>query len=506
MGYLKVMIVDDDRLSVDYIEHLVCWEDYGYQVVGKAYNGKQALKMFRKYNPHLLITDISMPLIDGIELTREVKQLNPDTRTILLTAYSEFEYARAAVSAGVDFYIIKDEMNQEVLSEKLREISKTIGNIQHVSGILFQKALLDYFLEGKELVKERYSIPEIREFFEQEHLCILIERNRRLRAWETQKNEEGGLSAAEIISLLQRGIQQEEICHYGLGPNDSVLIFLEPYRETYRNFQRIQNLCRQMKELIDKQERGRFTYYFSGHSVNCSRVDAFIRQCLPDYSFLYGTGRMYDLTQCPPVSVKGRETVREESAEIFYQEEDAAGYRSYVEASLNPELLEAAAIRKNCETFIRVHEKLTSVLQPESAEIPEGIRLYDVEEVKDWLIRHFDRYLEIRGAGKYRPEVRTAMKYIRENYSRENLAIAELAEVTGISSSRLSVLFKQDTKMTVNQYLTKVRIHHAKELLSSGVYKVYEVAEMVGYGTSQYLSRIFYKETGCYPAEYKRKV
>ena len=125
MELLKVMIVDDDRLSVDYIKNLVDWESHGYEVAAAAYNGKQALKLFEKCSPSLVITDISMPLMDGIELIREVKKRNPDTRTILLTAYSEFEYARAAVNAGVDYYIIKDEMTEEMLEEKLAHFANS---------------------------------------------------------------------------------------------------------------------------------------------------------------------------------------------------------------------------------------------------------------------------------------------------------------------------------------------------------------------------------------------
>lgn len=102
-------------------------------------------------------------------------------------------------------------------------------------------------------------------------------------------------------------------------------------------------------------------------------------------------------------------------------------------------------------------------------------------------------------------EVSEAMRYVRKHYQREDLAISELAGHVGISNSRLSVLFKQDTGITINQFITGIRIERAKELLLQGNYKVYEVAEQVGYVTSQYLSKIFYRETGCYPAEYKRK-
>lgn len=154
---------------------------------------------------------------------------------------------------------------------------------------------------------------------------------------------------------------------------------------------------------------------------------------------------------------------------------------------------------------MRILDKILQSDGLEKSDVFGKKSLYDLKEISKWMQDGFTCLLRRRGNLGFRWEVSEAMRYVRKHYQREELGISELASHVGISNSRLSVLFKQDTGMTINQFITGIRIERAKELLLQGNYKVYEVAEQVGYMTSQYLSKIFYRETGCYPAEYKRK-
>ena len=512
MELLKVMIVDDDRLSVDYIKNLVDWESHGYEVAAAAYNGKQALKLFEKCSPSLVITDISMPLMDGIELIREVKKRNPDTRTILLTAYSEFEYARAAVNAGVDYYIIKDEMTEEMLEEKLAQISKAIGNIRHISEILFQKALLDSFLEGVPYALDKYQDQEIQTFFAQQHPCILVERNEECGMWE--QAGEADKSAAEALALVLKHAEGPKIIQYGLLPAGGLLFFLDGTTcgNDYNQYQITRQLCGRFLDTLNKECRDRYTCYYSYLPVSVSYVREFTRQIKKDYAFFNGTGRIYSMQECMEKGngscMAGRTSangwIKEADVRRVLESEEECS--AYLEEVLNPVIWGKEQVRQNIHDLVRI---LTRVMQEKGMDrkdIFKNTGVYDLKETKDCLKEGCISLLSRSVSGACRSEVRRAMSYIKENYHREELSISELADYVGISNSRLSVVFKQDTGITVNQYITKIRIDRARELLSEGGYKVYEVAEKVGYGTSQYLSRIFFRETGCYPAEYKRKV
>ena len=179
---------------------------------------------------------------------------------------------------------------------------------------------------------------------------------------------------------------------------------------------------------------------------------------------------------------------------------------AYLEEVLNPVIWGKEQVRQNIHDLVRILIRVMQEKGMDRKDIFKNTGVYDLKETKDCLKEGCISLLSRSVSGACRSEVRRAMSYIKENYHREELSISELADYVGISNSRLSVVFKQDTGITVNQYITKIRIDRARELLSEGGYKVYEVAEKVGYGTSQYLSRIFFRETGCYPAEYKRKV
>lgn len=541
MELLKVMIVDDDLLSVDYIRNLVDWESHGYEVAAVAYNGRQALKLFEKCCPSLVITDISMPLMDGIELIQEVKKKNPDTRTILLTAYSEFEYARAAVDAGVDYYIIKDEMTEEMLAQKLAQIGKAIGNIRHISEILFQKALLDCFLEGVPYALDKYQDQGIQAFFKQPHPCILIERNEECNLWG--QKEDTDKSAAEVLSLVLKCAGGADVTQYGLLPAGSLLLFLDGGNggNDYNKYQTTRQLCGRLLDTLNKCGGDRYTCYYSYLSVPVSYVREFTRHAMKDHAFFHGTGSIYSMQECMEKGTGRSETGKDaggdgiitngitadgittDGSSLFKaglssgcgwirepdvrkaleSKEDCS---AYLEDVLDPGRWGTEQVRQNIHDLVRI---LTRVIQErgmDRKDIFGNAGIYDLKEAACCLTEGCSSLLSKSTSGACRSEVRRAMGYIKKNYHREELSISELADYVGISNSRLSVVFKQDTGITVNQYITKVRIDRARELLSEGGYKVYEVAEKVGYGTSQYLSRIFFRETGSYPAEYKRKV
>lgn len=507
MEQLKVMIVDDDMLSVDYIKNLIQWETYGFEVSQTAYNGKQALKLFYKCPVQLLITDISMPLMDGMELIREVKKLYPETRTILLTAYSEFEYARAAVTAGVDYYIIKDEMTKEVLVQKLVSVKKTIGSMKHISGILFQKALIDFFAEGESFVAERYQNQEILSFFNQSHPCILLEQNTAWKSWE-KGEDQLDTSMAGILKIALEEIGTDQITQYGILPFHQILLFFRPDGSgyDYEQYQRILQISSRLVNLLNADNKGVFTAYYMYLPVSVSYIDRFIKNRLSNYAFLHGCKKAYCMEECTAAAIPSEgAAVSEKLVRKFLNDEDEKGFSLYVEECLAVHSVSLNMIRKNLQELMRILDKIMQADGLDKTVVFETNRHYDLKEITKWMQDGFSCLLNRRGSMGFRWEVSEVMRYVRKHYFREDLAISELASHVGISNSRLSVLFKQDTGMTINQFITGIRIERAKELLLQGNYKVYEVAEQVGYVTSQYLSKIFYRETGCYPAEYKRK-
>lgn len=167
---------------------------------------------------------------------------------------------------------------------------------------------------------------------------------------------------------------------------------------------------------------------------------------------------------------------------------------------LTQELFEE--IRSFCADQLR--ERFTGLGVPDKFEDTESS---DQAQLQQWLLTQLNALSRIHGLiykKQYSPVIINAHEYIAQHYMEPELKLQTIAEHVGLSAGRLSVLFKKETGGTVGDLITHTRMERAKEFLSSGKYKVYEVSELVGYKTSQYFSTIFYQETGQYPNQYKR--
>ena len=114
---ISVMIVDDEKLMLEDLSTMIDWEAYGYQIIATAFNGKLALRKYREYHPQVIFTDIRMPFMDGIEMISEIRKTDEKVSIVLLTAYEDFSYAKAAIRHGITEYVIKSEITENSLSE-----------------------------------------------------------------------------------------------------------------------------------------------------------------------------------------------------------------------------------------------------------------------------------------------------------------------------------------------------------------------------------------------------
>ena len=122
---MKILIADDERLICEWLQFCIK-ENPEYEIVGVANNGEQALSLYKEFEPELVLSDIKMPVMDGLTLLKEIKKINPSTFVILLTAFSEFDYVREAVRENADDYILKTEISKQSFSEILSATAKKI--------------------------------------------------------------------------------------------------------------------------------------------------------------------------------------------------------------------------------------------------------------------------------------------------------------------------------------------------------------------------------------------
>lgn len=495
----KVLIVEDMDLTREDLISLIDWERYGFELLSDARNGKIGLEYAKRYRPDIVITDIKMPVMTGLDLVEQMKKENIEAEVILLTAYEEFELAKRALQMGVRTFVLKYEIDEEVLLRELNgciEALKTKENMRKVR----MKQYLETILAGKNEISK--SDESILEWIGKSVLILLEQIGKPLM----YPDEEG---IRELIETEIPGSKLRVMKNAGGG----ILIFYRVHA-----FVSEMHLDSQIKEFVTKVQS-----LFSSHMglSMAASVGGMIRKnkdILPakEEAEKIMKGRIFHkgiciLDQVPkdekaefPVEIKEVMKLIEENLEKDSYEN--------LSNSLENTLCRSVIRTGNLYIWRKVSEKLLYFIMHrcavmEQPEIEERLDKFKREFQKMDIYSFIKEYegiigmLETSADHKYSGKVRYIKAFIEQHYSRD-ISLGDVADDLGMNAIYLSQLFKRETGSTFSAYLTRVRINHAIRLLRTGEYKIYEVSEMVGYQTVQYFSKVFKKETGKNPKDY----
>lgn len=482
----KLMIADDESIVRQGIMRGIDWAGNGYEFVAEAENGEDALDKIRAFRPDVLLLDIRMPLMGGLELMKETAGQFPDMGIIILSSYAEFEYAREAMKYGADEYLLK-------LSSKPRDILKCVDTVYEkkkkekrarmtmphykaeyltdfaaetnfylVSIKLFHTNGKSYDITGQleELIYE--NTPGL--FGDSRHLVLYRSQNRYLAAAAVPDIE---ASTKKLRAVLETGGLL--ICRFGISglcPRGSGI--------------------REIEETLLQAETACDATFFSGKDI----VRYFgIRPVKPESEVdltLIGTCTEEELPK----------KIESIMAKIF-QKNRCCKKEEFDELLVNF-LFTAANRLKLCGKEI-----------PENLKSVEAIfqyiqEFYSSRALQEALEKLFEVLFAVSGESYV--GIRTVVYRIRtavdKNYAMD-LTLGIFAEMMNISYSYLSVIFKNETGYSFKEYLNMVRVQKAKELFQSTNCSVGEAAEKTGYSNQFYFSKTFKRYTGFMPIEYK---
>ena len=169
---IRVLLADDNKMSLQYFSKLIQWEDYGYKLVSTAVDGENAWYDFQTYMPEVVIADIQMPVLSGIDLAKKVLSTTPDTVFLFLSSYKEFQYARAALQLKVYDYLLKHETTKEILIQKLEEIRTYLAQEKKKRRLFANEEISSLFLHRKENI---CRIEDSTSFLTGEYDCFILE-------------------------------------------------------------------------------------------------------------------------------------------------------------------------------------------------------------------------------------------------------------------------------------------------------------------------------------------
>lgn len=535
-----MIVIDDEEYVVNGMKRFIEWSSLGVEIIDSACNGSEGFEKACSLNPDIIITDIKMPEIDGIEMVKKIRDRKLKAKVVFLTGYNDFEYVREGMKYGVIDYILKPSMPDEIKTtmqkvvdicdeEKQKEEYEKLlqEKVEEGAPILIGKFLGDLF-EGKYqreegLVNKALSL-ELD--FSNKVFCVVTLHIDFYGELVNKYSEEIRQSIKNSIMAKACecfNCKKSYLDFKLLNAHLLLLVDMKEYGEEYSWYDSIK---KKAMKLIDecKQEfdvvltLGVGESAFSAKEIKKSYQES--RESLK-YNVVYGTGKVIvykeilkntlsipklQLLELNGISealkLRNQELLQNNLLDVFSSMKAAGStHIDYMKLSVM-ELLGIVFV-----TLSQMGEKKEALFFASESTPWEAInKMETVNEIIEWLKVFFQdvcRVVDQKNTQKNIRVVEKVIEYVKKNYFND-FSLNDLSKELFFTPNYLSFIFSQNVGENFIEYLTKYRIERAKELLTDGKYKVYEVGEMVGYRNIDYFRRIFKEYVGVSPSEFKK--
>lgn len=502
----RVLLVDDEAIARVGLRSTFAWESHGYQLVGEASNGLKAMPWIQNGEVDILITDIAMPVMNGLELTRRTRQLCPWVKVLLLSCHSDFEYVREGIRLGASDYILKPTLDSDSLKTVLDEMRKKMEEEKQLRLILEQhknhersmqlKAAENAFskvLSGDLEVGQLLRIPHNQESF-------------RIALYKLEADSIGKdlLQEDELLELadtLKQHIYDTVPASLAVRLRPDLLVVWLPAEHT-------------APSKLKVQFSSSYSVGISSEFENIRDVSLALKEAKRslDSCFFNGPGCLMHAEDLP----SGKQT-----SPVSYSTE-ISGLRTSLSMGHIPKaeghvqrIMRRWGITYLCrEEVLREAEEILSLLalySPWGDSTLENIkqlgRLNYADEVISHVMHGFHciregPQLQVPDSTLHERLVLQAVQYIKAHYT-ETISLQQAADHVNVSRNYFSEIFKRVTEQNFIDFVIDMRVKRAKELLLGSSLKVYEVAEQSGFNDVKYFSKQFKKIVGMTPSEFQ---
>ena len=528
----RIILVDDEPLILAGIASLIQWESLGCTLVGKATNGPNALELIRETQPDIVITDIRMPVMDGLELIGRCREEGMEFSFIVLTNLEEFHLARQAVRLGAVDYLVKLDLSPDSLISALKRAKEECGlRESHRNRELYDLLIKD---NAKQLDTDYFKHLLLSQTAGPGHMPEgLIGRYTRpfiilfTMVPDTIQFAQGGgtydflFIRQQLMDILSGIISRYFKACTILETEKDTLVLIVSSKENTSDTKSVQDFCLKVN--------GALKTYFGLTAVFGLSPQAESIAGLPLALAQARTARehSYYNSQTPVVFYKGQTNSgpakrdfninflkRPLSSAISLN--DSAQLREIFSqllslfAQYKPDKSQAVSACINLYTYLyslfqAEGESYTHIF-PCTMDIAQYLdHLGSLEDILTWLDNFCQKLCNLlpeRRENRSDKLVYLTRQYVDAHYA-EKLTLSDIAEHLKISSGHLSTTFSRFMDMTVSDYIAQVKIEHAKQLIDSHQYLIYEVADMLGFENAYYFSKVFKKVTGMSPREYE---
>lgn len=524
----KVLLVDDEEEVMDVIEHKIDWEQCGFTVIGRAQNGLKALEIAEKMQPDVVITDIKMPYMDGMELSRRLKKENPGIRIMILTGFDEFEYAKEAVHLEIEEYVLKP-VNAEELSNCMIRVKESLDRERDEK--LNIQILEQYYMESLKvlqsnlmcsLIEGRVPDEDIDKFLNDYQLllrgpvycCVVFH--------VSQSHVSDGMTVPLLTMSVQREAKEKfkdnwksEIFTY-LG-NVVMIAELKSDEDVSRLTDDCDWFCKWAERFLG-------CVLTAGIGKPCEELSAIsvsyesAREAV-SYRVLYGAGHSINIGDIAP---KGQD-LSMQIEDIQMNDLFKAIHLGVREDIENAVMVMMKQLRDNAKTvtqynfaalemvghlyrfcannYMKFEQYIGDVKNPY-----EAVSQMDDSTFANWIVHvalSISEELKNARTSSLRCLITEAKNIVRDDYADSDLSLDAVCTRLGVSNSYFSSVFKKETGQSFISYLTEYRMQRALRLLLETNEKSYEIAEHVGYVDANYFSYVFKRQYGMSPAKYR---
>ena len=534
---MNILVVEDEFIMREAFSRLFDWESYGFSLIGKAQNGEEALESIQNNEIDIVITDLKMPVMDGLTLIKETKKIKPMIKFVVMSAYDTFDLVSEAYKLGVKDYFLKFNMEPDkVLSmlarlkteieeeyktaEKQMEQQETLKKMEsHLNKnkrVLHEQQLKNLIWGGKDETTVQKQLADHGIHISQQKLKVMVLIFEGYYHVEKQNwLNERELFKFGILNVAEEILQSFEYVYVFCNlPNEYILLYSE--EDVLYNIDFDVNLFYALKSSMETC----FGFVVSGGLSGCS--DGFSQsfslyqqaKTAYEYSFIKGKGILIKYNEIANKSSDifiDLDAKAEKFRDLIFKQRDLEKlYNSISEFAVRTETARTDDADSIQELFYTYYQEILSYIRKNNLSKDEKLsqqmerfinylhKKGTLPELNDWL-RQILEILSQEAAQN--ALVLNIKRYINQNYSRD-ISLNEVAQHMVMSESYLSRLFKRETGENFSEYLSKVRINKAIEMMQEGRYKVYEVAENVGYRNVEYFSKQFKKIIGKSPKDY----
>lgn len=536
----QVLLVDDEVLVREAISENIKWNELGYELVGSCQNGREAIEFLEKNSVDIVLTDICMPYVDGMELSEYIFNNLTNINIIIFSGFDDFEYAKKAIRYNVQEYLLKPvtafELSEVLtnLKEKMdkkKEEQKKFGKLNetyHKNRLFIKCRLLEDFIKGSRTQENDFS-----DLLEQNIVLdatdyrvaiVDIDQSPDQTESEDDMKPQSSLMTFAVYNICEEILEQYQAGYACIGSDNQVFIIFKTNKPKTFEYE-VKSICKEMCKCIKKYMKldvtigiGKYVKYPKDVYKSYEEAEDSLR-----YQYLYCENSIIDMSEIRIKKNQSREDVLPE------QDIDALILAIKMNDKIKIEIILdrlqttiKSTVTDKIRSDLYLQQIILAISNTCKSTEPVGIEanslknqlLSDIAKVKNIsiaidLLKKYcykaSEEMELQKNIGGKKQAVLAMDYIEKNYSDPDLNLNSVCSYLSISASRFSTIFKNITGETFMEALIRIRMQKAKELLEITDYKNYEIAEKVGFSDPHYFSIVFKKMTGKTPSEYAKE-